>query len=380
VIYPDQKFQLRGHVSQETALVVNNYTLNGILTPVRYWIETSRSYGQRVIRQMFNTRGNDWFKPKPFSTYSQIVVIYHNYAPLRPEETHNGTSKEDPVKYLQLKLDPESVPDNQIDAFLNYFNFDEYQRSIVLAYKDRRLNPPPQQDRFTASQTVETKPTQQRSGSSNPLLDELRQLKIERERQKNLEIEQKIRERELRIKQKEQILAEKQLSSTNLGNQPEHASLKRRRTESDEQYQRRLYDAKLSPFILSDRQRLAEEQKAEARLRFIQFEKDNGLYLPPRKITWPTHDSEGVIDLEFEESQREPFWDLLAYCDNHPEHVPSDLITFKARAEILQLDVSYFPFMSAISKTEQIQQSPISRTFEDDLLTPLTEAEKAQGL
>ena len=68
--------QLSGHVSQETAYVVDDYPYGFRLRcKIRYWIE-SNTNGERFWSQTTNPKkaGEVWNKPKA-STYSGILVM-----------------------------------------------------------------------------------------------------------------------------------------------------------------------------------------------------------------------------------------------------------------------------------------------------------------
>lgn len=69
---------LKGHVSPETAYVVADYPYGFKLRcKVRFWIETKKGHGQRVMSQTTNPKieGREvWNQPKA-STYSRICVL-----------------------------------------------------------------------------------------------------------------------------------------------------------------------------------------------------------------------------------------------------------------------------------------------------------------
>jgi hypothetical protein len=65
------------HDSPDTAYVVNDYPYGFRLRcKIRYWIETKRGFGSRVVSQTTNPkRGDVWNKPKA-STYTDIRVLF----------------------------------------------------------------------------------------------------------------------------------------------------------------------------------------------------------------------------------------------------------------------------------------------------------------
>jgi hypothetical protein len=81
--------ELFGHVSPETAYVVPDYPYGFRLRcQIRYWIETKRGKGQRVVSQTSNPKvpGLVWNKPKA-STYSDLRVLV-----LDPTNGHVGNA------------------------------------------------------------------------------------------------------------------------------------------------------------------------------------------------------------------------------------------------------------------------------------------------
>jgi hypothetical protein len=68
---------LKGHVSEETAYVVDDYPYGFRLrTEIRYWIETTNR-GERFVRQTLNPKTGLWNKPKK-STYDAIMLLVKN--------------------------------------------------------------------------------------------------------------------------------------------------------------------------------------------------------------------------------------------------------------------------------------------------------------
>lgn len=66
-----------GHVSPETAYVVNDYPYGFRLrTSIRYWIETT-GHGDRFVSQTLNPKTGVWNTPKK-STYNEVDVMFLN--------------------------------------------------------------------------------------------------------------------------------------------------------------------------------------------------------------------------------------------------------------------------------------------------------------
>ncbi len=75
-----QKKYLYGHISPETAYVVEDYPWGFRLrTTIRYWIESkdSKNGGQRFVSQTINPKTGRWCEPKR-STYSEVEILYLN--------------------------------------------------------------------------------------------------------------------------------------------------------------------------------------------------------------------------------------------------------------------------------------------------------------
>ena len=68
---------LSGHTSPETAYTVEDYPYGFRLRcKIRYWMETKKGYGQRLVSQTTNPKrpGEVWNKPKA-GTYNVIAVM-----------------------------------------------------------------------------------------------------------------------------------------------------------------------------------------------------------------------------------------------------------------------------------------------------------------
>lgn len=69
---------LSGHTSPDTAYVVEDYPYGFRLRcQMRYWLETKRGHGQRLVSQTSNPKrpGLVWNKPKA-STYTIVLAMY----------------------------------------------------------------------------------------------------------------------------------------------------------------------------------------------------------------------------------------------------------------------------------------------------------------
>ncbi|MEW9530651.1 hypothetical protein [Microbispora sp. NPDC049125] len=69
---------LKGHISEETAYVVDDYPFGFRLRcKIRYWVETAAKGQQRVVSQTTNPKrpGEVWNKPKP-GIYATMAFLY----------------------------------------------------------------------------------------------------------------------------------------------------------------------------------------------------------------------------------------------------------------------------------------------------------------
>lgn len=106
---------LYGHVSPDTAYIVNDYPYGFRLrTQIRYWLEYKKGQGFRFVSQTLNPKTGEWNKPKP-GTYDVCKVMCLD------EKNHvttdtirgGGWDKEDAVKAFETMhaeaLTPEHV-------------------------------------------------------------------------------------------------------------------------------------------------------------------------------------------------------------------------------------------------------------------------------
>ena len=67
--------ELTDHTSEETAYTVDDYPYGfRARTSIRYWIETKRGFGQRMMAQTMNPTTGRWNKAKGF-TYSPCLAL-----------------------------------------------------------------------------------------------------------------------------------------------------------------------------------------------------------------------------------------------------------------------------------------------------------------
>lgn len=335
-LHHDQQHQVCGHVSQDTALIVKNYVLNKTPTPIRYWIETNPSYGQRVMKQMLNTRTGQWWNPKPESNYSQIVVMYHDPEAVYPQ--YNGTSTVNPIALTPFNL--ALIATEQLEAFKAYYRFDDVQHAIIAHHIQERLHPSGQHTPTEVPRASKVQRKPEANAELNALrvskaasLAALAAGKAEEQRQKN----------ELRAL----LIEEKRLKLLNA-------------------------EPKNAPKPVTENETLTLEQ-------IHQLEQDNDLVLLPPQVIYVRDPKGGpdigTYDFVFEESQREQFHRLLRFCDDNDQYVPSNLMVFKRRAELLDVYVADYSFVSNKPKAVLAQQTKLTREQEqaliDELNTPI---------
>lgn len=107
----------------DTPATVDNYPYGFTLrTLARYWTETKKGTGQRVVFQTKNPRCDKWNKPKP-STYSDIVILYRN--------TENNHIESDGLSFAYSGQ-------KELDAFLAKYPIETlttYQQQAIAYFK-----------------------------------------------------------------------------------------------------------------------------------------------------------------------------------------------------------------------------------------------------
>lgn len=99
------KVTLQGHISPESAYVVNDYPYSFRLRcKIRYWIETKKGFGQRFCSQTLNPKTGTWNKPKA-STYEVIIIMILNEQDHVTYETlqSGGWSSEEEIIAFELR-------------------------------------------------------------------------------------------------------------------------------------------------------------------------------------------------------------------------------------------------------------------------------------
>jgi len=125
---------LRGHISPETAYVVESYPYGSLRCKIRYWLESpDKGAGKGQTRFVYQTTnpktGNVvWNKPKP-GTYSLLAVMY--------QDSRNG--------YIHCMSLHYPGPDNWATFFAyglyQQMNEEEKKQTDKLIEASKRLNP-----------------------------------------------------------------------------------------------------------------------------------------------------------------------------------------------------------------------------------------------
>lgn len=274
------KQQVVGHVSPETALDIPNYQLNKRYTPMRYWVETKRPYGQRLMKQIFDHRSGTWFKPKAVDIYHDTVVMF--YDPSFEPELRNFSSNGEFITTDNINFS--LIGKGYAEQYLKYYNLDQTQIDLFNEW----LNP------GTAPIIAHRGPGRPPK-ESNPAIEsiKIRQAEIELEKK-----EVELQERKLRLHAAELSLKER-----------ERKLLEPKPTAP----------APLAPSPLTKEQCLEIEEINH----FIQVE--------PKFIG-------SDYDMEHEELQRPQMERIIAYCKEHPEYLPTNTARFIMRGKELGLD------------------------------------------
>ncbi len=122
---------LTGHVSPETAYVVDDYPYGFKLRcKIRYWIETKKGKGQRVVSQTTNPKASVeiWNKPKA-STYSEVRFLILNES--------NGHVENDGI---DIYAGPSNV-DRIRKAYYSQFDFALQTKFDLIEKFSRKLSP-----------------------------------------------------------------------------------------------------------------------------------------------------------------------------------------------------------------------------------------------
>lgn len=123
--------QLVMHFSEELAYVNYQYPWRpGKNTTARFWIETRRSFGQRVMYRTYNPEKKVWNKAHPLRDektgiplpYKDIAILTLGKEPTSPECGQ--------IIPIVLNLSDLNLPTLQL--FSTYYSFTPYQREIVL--------------------------------------------------------------------------------------------------------------------------------------------------------------------------------------------------------------------------------------------------------
>jgi len=117
---------LKGHTSEETAYVVNDYPYGFILrTKIRYWIETKgkSGCGQRFCSQTLNPKTNKWNKPKKGTYHVVIGMLINNDGHVQYKcLSSGGWDKEDKIQAFEQFFSPLSEYETKAIRYIRATN------------------------------------------------------------------------------------------------------------------------------------------------------------------------------------------------------------------------------------------------------------------
>lgn len=114
--------QQANHVNEHSAYQVHNYPYAfGKFCTIRYWVETRKAYGQRLMTQIKDPLTGNWFKAKT-DGYFDVCIITTVHNPTDP--THGF------VVPVQVNLRTLSV--EHLNMFSTYYTFTPHQKFVVV--------------------------------------------------------------------------------------------------------------------------------------------------------------------------------------------------------------------------------------------------------
>lgn len=118
-----QTEQILNCVSEATAYVITRFPFNfGILCHARYWVDTNRTYGQRIITQYSkDPNGSEWYAPKP-TGYFDIAILTKRSDPNDPYCGH----------VIPVTIEMDSLQFAHLIQFSEYYVFTPYQKKKIL--------------------------------------------------------------------------------------------------------------------------------------------------------------------------------------------------------------------------------------------------------
>jgi hypothetical protein len=110
------------HVNEHSAYHVINYPYSfGKFCTIRYWVETRKAYGQRLMTQIMDPLTGQWFKAKT-DGYFDICIIS---TIVNPGQPNHGW-----VVPVQVKLDQFDL--DTLNLFATYYTFTPHQKLVVM--------------------------------------------------------------------------------------------------------------------------------------------------------------------------------------------------------------------------------------------------------
>lgn len=114
--------QQANHVNEQTAYYVNNYPYCfGKFCTIRYWVETKKAWGQRLMTQIQDPLTGQWFKAKT-DGYFDVAIIT---TVVNPGFPNHGW-----VVPVQIKLDQFDLA--TLNVFATYYTFTPHQKAAIM--------------------------------------------------------------------------------------------------------------------------------------------------------------------------------------------------------------------------------------------------------
>ena len=110
--------QIVGATSAESSVVVEDYPYGFLTCKKRYWVESRKGQGQRLVTQTQNPKTLQWNKPKA-STYADIVLLGYE-------------TQEDGREFVvQKHIDTYDTTEEELLAIPNKYKLDDFQMMML---------------------------------------------------------------------------------------------------------------------------------------------------------------------------------------------------------------------------------------------------------
>lgn len=114
--------QQANHVNEATAYYVHNYPYSfGKFCTIRYWVETRKVYGQRLMTQIQDPTTGQWFKAKTDGYFNVCIIT----SIVNPGFPNHGW-----VVPVQINLQQFDLP--TLQQFGVYYTFTPFQKEMIM--------------------------------------------------------------------------------------------------------------------------------------------------------------------------------------------------------------------------------------------------------